>query len=469
MRLGLAFKIAFLATAIVVVIMVFVGFFYGQRQESTMRTEMKRRAVKIAQITGSLGMLKLPGTERDPWTMSRNFIALVPQMDDNIIYIVLVDKDGKVQGSAVNTELLASLLGRRDPGERDTLVEEVRNKVMGREAPGGFLHGLGHLLPLEVSLKPQEEYLGGLAMGFSLNRMDAEITRARVTGAALSLGMILLGIVASWALSTTITRPLFRVVKAMEKVRKGDLNQEVRATTHDEVGTLSRSFNFMVEGLRERERIKQTFKRYISEQVADKIRGEKVKVTLTGEKRVAAVLFQDIRGFTSMSEKMTPEEVVLMLNEYFSHMIDIIFKYEGTLDKFIGDALMAVFGAPISHKDDPLRAVMSAIEMQEVLKALNVERQKRGDSPIYVGCGITTGEVVAGNIGSEKRMEYTVIGDTVNLASRLEGNTGRGQILISDKTYEAVKGRVKVKAWEPLKVKGKAQPVQVYEVLGTST
>jgi len=169
-----------------------------------------------------------------------------------------------------------------------------------------------------------------------------------------------------------------------------------------------------------------------------------------------------------MSEKMKPEEVVHILNEYFSAMIEIIFKYEGTLDKFIGDAIMAVFGAPVAHPDDPQRALRTAVEMREELKKLQEKWKGEGRPAFDIGIGINTGEVVAGNIGSSERMDYTVIGDNVNLASRLESLNKEHQthILISEDTYQKVKDVAKVRPIEPVKVKGKEKEVMIYEVEG---
>jgi adenylate cyclase len=163
---------------------------------------------------------------------------------------------------------------------------------------------------------------------------------------------------------------------------------------------------------------------------------------------------------------MSPEEVVAILNEYFTAMVDVIFGYEGTLDKYIGDAIMAVFGTPYSHPDDPLRAVKTAVDLQRTLKNLNTKWKGEGkDRFLAVGCGIATGPVVAGSIGSEKRLEYTVIGDTVNLASRIEGLTKGGQILICENTYKAVKDYISTKPLDMVYVKGKREPQQIYEVL----
>jgi len=174
-----------------------------------------------------------------------------------------------------------------------------------------------------------------------------------------------------------------------------------------------------LEDISDVSKVKNTFKRYVSKQVVDELLGDDGKLNLGGEQREVTILFTDIRGFTSMSEKMKPERVVTTLNEYFSDMIDIVFKNNGTLDKIIGDELMVLYGAPISGDNDTVRAVETAVEMQHKIKELNIDRKKRKEPPILVGAGINKGLVVSGNIGSRDLMDYTVIGDTVNVASRL--------------------------------------------------
>jgi adenylate cyclase len=177
----------------------------------------------------------------------------------------------------------------------------------------------------------------------------------------------------------------------------------------------------------------------------------------------ATILFNDIVGFTPLSEKMPPREINLLLNQFFSRMTDLVFKYDGTLDKFIGDGLMAVFGAPVEKKDDAERAVKAALEMRKELEAM---MEKIGmEKKFEVRIGINTGRVVAGNMGSPNRMEYTVIGDPVNIASRLESIAQPNQILIGEETYKQVKGKFKVKKIGLKKVKGRSAEILVYEVL----
>jgi adenylate cyclase len=222
----------------------------------------------------------------------------------------------------------------------------------------------------------------------------------------------------------------------------------------------------MIKGLKDRDFIKDTFGRYVSKQVAEAILNGRLE--LGGERKRATVLISDIRNFTAISEKFPPEEVVDFLNEYFSEMVSVVIKYEGTLDKFIGDALLAVFGAPIAHPDDAKRAVFAALEMQEKLKEFNKKRVKKGKNEIRIGIAVHTGNLVAGNIGSEVRMEYTVIGDTVNLTSRLEPlNKQFGtQILISESTYSEVKDDIEVREIPAVELRGKEEKVKIYDVLG---
>jgi len=216
---------------------------------------------------------------------------------------------------------------------------------------------------------------------------------------------------------------------------------------------------------KEKKFIKSTFQRYVSSSVVDELIKNPEMLDMKGKKECLTVFFSDIRGFTSMSEKMEPEDIVKILNEYLTAMTEIIFKYQGTLDKFIGDAIMAIWGAPKYFPNHAELAMRAAAEMQEKVKELCCQWEAEGRKQIGIGMGINTGFVVVGNMGSASYSDYTVIGDNVNLAARLEENAPAGKILISESTYKEVKDIVKVQLLEPLSVKGKEKPVKVYEVL----
>ena len=220
-----------------------------------------------------------------------------------------------------------------------------------------------------------------------------------------------------------------------------------------------------IEDITEQSKIINTFKRYVSKSVVDQLLDDDQKLNLGGEERDVTVLFSDIRGFTAMSEKMKPKEVVSTLNSYFSEMIDIIFKFDGTLDKIVGDELMVVFGAPIARDDDAERAVQTAIGMVESLKKFNDKRVKKGKVPINAGIGINKGKVISGNIGSKDQMDYTVIGDTVNLGARLCSFAGPLKIIVSKSVKDEIGDNYKTRKLEPIKVKGKRKPVEIFKVL----
>mgnify|MGYP001476350639 FL=1 len=219
-----------------------------------------------------------------------------------------------------------------------------------------------------------------------------------------------------------------------------------------------------IEDISDVSKVKNTFKRYVSKQVVDNLLEDDTKLNLGGEEREVTILFTDIRGFTSMSENMKPEEVVTTLNEYFSEMIDIVFKYNGTLDKIIGDELMVVFGAPLAAEDDTERALNTAVEMQNKIKELNNIRKKRKEKPVLVGAGINKGYVVSGNIGSRDMMDYTVIGDTVNLGSRLCSAAGPGEIIVSKEVTKNEDKHFNFEELEPINVKGKKDKINIFKV-----
>ena len=219
-----------------------------------------------------------------------------------------------------------------------------------------------------------------------------------------------------------------------------------------------------IEDISDVSKVKNTFKRYVSKQVVDNLLEDETKLNLGGEEREVTILFTDIRGFTSMSENMEPEQVVMTLNEYFSEMIDIVFEHNGTLDKIIGDELMVVFGAPLAADDDTERALNTAVEMQNKIKELNDIRRQRGEDPVLVGAGINKGFVVSGNIGSRDMMDYTVIGDTVNLGSRLCSAAGPGEIIVSKEVIKNQEDKFLFKELEPILVKGKKDKINIFKV-----
>lgn len=220
--------------------------------------------------------------------------------------------------------------------------------------------------------------------------------------------------------------------------------------------------------IKKREFLQDTLTRYVTRQVVDLILEHPESIILDGEEREATVFFSDIRGFTTFSEKMPPRELVAMLREYFTVMVDAVFQYQGTVDKFIGDSIMAIFGAPTPQPNHAERAVRTALEMKRLLQEFNQNRLRLGKEPIRVGVGINTGSVVVGNIGSVQRLEYTAIGDAVNLASRLEGiNKQYGtEIIISEYTRRQLPDDVIARELDDVRVKGKHEPVKIYEVLG---
>jgi adenylate cyclase len=220
----------------------------------------------------------------------------------------------------------------------------------------------------------------------------------------------------------------------------------------------------LIERVRREAVVLSNFQRYFAPDLAEQIAGQQSAVQLGGAKRRVVVLFSDIRGFTPLSEKMSPDEIATLLTDYFTEMVEVVFEHGGTLDKFIGDAVMALWGAPLSREDDADRATRAAVAMQRRLARLNDEWDRQGRPRLTVGIGINVGDVFAGNIGSDRRLEYTVIGDAVNIASRLCSEAGPGEILVTVPLYDALTSPPPVTTLKPLALKGKALAVPVYRV-----
>ena len=288
-------------------------------------------------------------------------------------------------------------------------------------------------------------------------------------GAFFFLGILIsISLLGVFIFSMTITNPIEKLASLIKVVAKGNFSVSARKLirSKDEVGDLAKAFDNMTEGLKERDKVKTLFSKFHGSSITEDLLNKQVGVG--GSNKEVTIFFSDIRGFTSFSESRTPEEVVSMLNEYFAIMVRIIQQNHGIVDKFIGDAIMAVWGAPKTSSRDAQNAVRACIEMRKALAELNMKRKARGQPPIMIGMGLHTGPAISGTIGSDDRMEYTVIGDTVNMTSRIESSTKAfgTDLLVSEATAKAVEKEFALEKAGSAEVKGKSEPLNLYKVLG---
>ncbi len=290
--------------------------------------------------------------------------------------------------------------------------------------------------------------------------------------------ILISGIVMSVALfavflfSLTLSKPIEVLAELIKEIPKGNFNISARSKvkSHDEVGDLAIAFDHMTEGLKERDKVKNLFNKFHGSSVTENLLQQEVSVG--GTRKEVTVFFSDIRGFTKFSEGHTPEEVVSMLNEYFEVMVGIIGRHGGVVDKFIGDAIMAVWGVPAGTDHDTLNGLKACLEMRSALVTLNESRRQRNLTEIHIGMGLHAGTAISGTIGSEERMEFTVIGDTVNVTARIESSTKHFEVdlLVSDEVFARLSkpeldNLFKFDLAGDIEVKGKTLPLTLYKVL----
>jgi class 3 adenylate cyclase len=255
-----------------------------------------------------------------------------------------------------------------------------------------------------------------------------------------------------------------RLFQSIGNISRGNLNVSIPQDPWTEWGQLGGTLQEMLESLREKERISLILGKVVDPHAARKILAEKDYFSLKGERRECTLLRADLKGFNTLSENMAPEALVEALNQYFSIINDVVFKHEGMLDRFIGDTAIAVWGAPFTHEDKEARAVKAALEIQEALRDFNISRIKKGHPPFTVGIGIHTGTLVAGNLGSNKHYDYSIIGEALHVVARLCAMAAPGQTVVSEETYVKIKTDVKANPLNPIAVKGNLDSLKTYEV-----
>lgn len=423
-----------------------LGIVTFNSQKQLLLRETEARAAVLAQQLANSGKEALLTKQELPIAAA---IADVVKRED-VIYAMVIDSNGVVfahNDYALKGSKLSGAVDKAAMEAEGMLFQETEvqdDAILDAAAP--------------IQLQSKKLKIGHARIGLSQKALKAAIEKQKKTYLLISLGFVLAGLAISFVLSRILTKPLDRLSEGIRKVSEGDLRNLVPVTSNDEFGTVTRTFNEMVLSLRE----KLHMEKYLSQSAVNSIRQhrDQSRLKLGGERKYVTALFSDVRGFTSLSEKMTPEEVVSLMNTYLNFQAEAIMAWGGSVDKFVGDEVMAVF----EGRGNEIKAVSAAMEIQHYCATLNRARAADGLQPVAIGIGINSGDVVMGNMGSEQHMDYTVIGDNVNVAARLCGIANPGQVLISKAVAEAVHGEASCQPLPPVTVKGKDKPLEIFAV-----
>ncbi len=409
--------------------------------------------------TGKVSLAYFTNNAKDP-LLNNQSLQLARLVKDaanveGLLYAVIVDRDGLVQAHTDLTKLRKPL--DLPPPPKQITREDNYTYYVYQDTKKQ------QVLDLSGPVTIQDKRLGEVHVGVSLDFISQQIRKESLTVLALSSIIIVLGVVIAIFLGIGFSRPISALVVGTREIGKGNLKYKIQHKSNDELGDLAQAFNYMSAELWKKQMMQESFGKYVGSDILQMIMANPESQWLKGTRNTASVLFTDIRGFTSYSENREPEQVVEALNQYFEIASRIILEYGGYVDKFIGDAVMGVFGVPVPLQNHEEQCVRASLHMQREL----IEAAKRTGNEVLarVGVGINSGVLVAGNLGSQVKMEYTVIGDTVNTASRLNGLAGPGETVISKATLDPIAHLVRVEEMEPQKVKGKTEPVQVFKVL----
>lgn len=344
-----------------------------------------------------------------------------------------------------------------------------QGEMMYSQLFGGHVDGQEYdqFLQINTPLKVDDRVVAILMLNKFANPVADAVQAKTLLVFGLTCGILLLGLMLFGYISARMLRPLSNLTAVAGEVAQGNLDLTLPATrSRDEVGRLTRTFDTMLDGLRQRDFIRDTFGRYVSPEVAEAVINSPQGPALGGEIREVTFLVSDLRGFTSLSSRLSPHEVIDILNRYLERMVDTLQTYRGTIDEFQGDGILAFFGAPLTAEDDQERAVACAIAMQNALVEINAEQRRRQLPELNMGIGINTGEAIVGNIGSEKRTKYGAVGSAINEAYRIESYTIGGQILLSPSTYAGVQHLADVQGTQEVQFKGLEHPIALHNVVG---
>lgn len=453
-RVPIAYKLAIILTVLIGSGMSLLGLMIISNQSELLRSQINE--------FGQTMVDHLAESSKE-LVLSDDILSLMVQVsnlgkNENVLGAVVYSHDGKVLASSGRLPIhdinkMYKLSTQFKPNYYSAEWKDYDNVTE-------MLNVMSFITPIQY----QDLIVGHVLITYSKAALTQSLhdTVRAITGATVF--MILLGIITAYFVGKRISQPIYDLMDASKAIHSGDYQYRIPGARNDEIGYLVDAFNTMANGLLEKSQVENAFSRFVSTKVAKQIMENLDSVSLGGKHVQATALFADIVGFTSLSEKLPAQEIATLLNEYFRYINMASKIYHGTVDKYMGDCAMIVFGAPDEDKEHKFNAVLCGIMIQRMVDRLNSERIQAGKVAIHFRIGINSGEMLAGNMGSDERMQYTVVGEAVNLAARLHSVAERGQIIVTDFFVKDpdVQWRILAQRHNSIQLRGIAQPVTTY-------
>ena len=452
----IAYKLALIITLLISAGMVILGLVIVTNQTQLLRSQINDFGQAVVTQLGE---------SSKELVLSDDILSLMVVIsnlgtNESILGAVVYSDNGKIlasSGTLPNDNIIRLYARSTQVDEQSYSVEWTASTESGES-----LDAISFIAPIQF----QGIVAGHALVTFSKAALDESLRHTVSAIVAATLLMILLGIVIAFLMGDRLTRPIHRLMDASKAIGNGQYHTQIKERRNDEIGYLTEAFNNMATGLLEKSQVENAFSRFVSSNVAKQIMANLDEIQLGGKHVNGSVLFADIVGFTSLSEKLTPDEVANILNEYFTYISMASQLYRGTIDKYMGDCAMVVFGVPDEDPEHKFNALACAIMIQKLVARINATRVRDGKYPIHFRIGVNSGTMLAGNMGSNERMQYTVVGETVNLASRLHTFADKDQIVITEHLYndDEIKWRIMARQHESIKLRGIATPVSTYIV-----
>ena len=451
----LAYKLSFFITVLIVSCMVLLGMILVQQQSLILQNQINEQGTTLVRLMGKSA--REPLLADDKQTLGS--IAQSFSGGDSVLATAIISLDGEVVAQAGNLQT------DKHGFLEDIALDKTTTYTWNLKYDSGRMR---QVISFVQPVTFRNVTAGYALVTFSQSGLKDSARKSIQAIIGATVLIIALGIAMAFALGQRITNPINKLVAASRAIGKGEYTFKFKERRHDELGLLMDAFNEMAEGMLEKSQVKNALSRYVSPGVARKILSNLSTVELDSKKVEGTVLFADIVGFTQIAEKTPPEALIAMLNQYFSLITCACKINHGTVDKYMGDGVMLIFGVPEPDKEHVFNSMVCALLAQKLIAYESERRTQRGEFSVKFKIGINTGSMLAGNMGSKERMEYTVVGDTVNMASRLCGITNGGQIVMSRDMYmfDGIRERIVAGEYQSIRLRGISEPVNTYLLEG---